>query len=426
MGKVVLLTIFSLALSCERYPDPSHRLLKDYSFGFQTAQGGKYSTGDWVGDSISFRAANNIASEKDTFYVIFELLSGTGLITRQSANTDTNGMVYTRWKLGTESCTQKLRAKTYDMSGNYLTSTDLVEYGFNPDIWNTFDGYPESNITGMAADTVNKVTFIMTNSGLYKQGEKYYIWDQANTGGISSPMTINIDRNGVFYISTYGGQLYKSIDHGNSWNVCTSPYTDQACCVFVNISNDNYIWVFSYNHKTRFSKDSGLTWNDAGDEISLHGYGNFFRLKDGSILYHGSDCCSLYRSFDNALSWTKIETPGLSVKLYVNDKDEIFICTQENGLAFYMSKDYGSTFNKVYSIYAGWNTGNNNNTFTRWHNFYYILIPGSGILKSADLIHYDSFYFNSAIGNLFVDHEGDLIAKDWNSGTVYYLKNPEK
>jgi photosystem II stability/assembly factor-like uncharacterized protein len=310
------------------------------------------------------------------------------------------------------------------LAGNYLTSTDLIEYGFNPDIWNTFAGYPENNIRGMAADTINKITFIVTNSGLYKQGEKYYIWNQVLDAGIGSPLTINIDKNGVFYVSNYAGQLFKSIGHGNSWEACTSPYTDLVYNIYVNISNDNYIWVFAYNHKTRFSKDGGITWVDAGNEISLHGYGDYFRLKDGSILFHGSDCCSLYRSFDNGLTWTKIETPGYSVKLYVNEKDEMFICTQENGLTFYMSNDYGSTFNPVYSVYAGWIPGSN--TFTKWHNYYYILIPGTGILKSADLIHYEAFYYNSSLGNLFIDHNGDMIAKDSNKNTVYYLKNPGK
>jgi hypothetical protein len=416
------LSIFWFAVSCERYPDPSLTFLKDYSFGFQTAQGGKYSSGDWVGDSISFRAVNNKASVKDTFNVVFEVLSGSGTITKQSAKTDSNGMVYTHWRLGSGSCEQKLRAKTYDLSGEYLTSTDLVEYGFNPAAWNTFNGYPENSITGMAADTVNKVTFIVTNSGLYKQGEKYFIWNQVLEAGMGSAMSINIDRNNVFYAGIYGGQISKSIDHGNSWIPCTRPYNDQTYNIYINISNDNYIWVFSYNKKTRFSKDGGVTWNDAGDEISLHGQGDLFRLKDGSVLFHGSDCCSLFRSFDNGLTWTKIETPGYSVKLYVNGEDEIFICTQENGLTFYMSNDYGSTFNKVYSVSAGWIPGMN--TFTKWHNYYYVLIPGTGIMKSADLIHYQSFYYDYSLGNLFIDHNGNMIARDWNINTAYYLKNP--
>jgi len=63
------------------------------------------------------------------------------------------------------------------------------------------------------------------------------------------------------------------------------------------------------------------------------------------------------------------------------------------------------------------------NTFNKWGNFYYVLIPGYGILKSADLINYEDFYRNSNLRNLFIDQNGVMIGKDQDFHTVYYLKN---
>jgi hypothetical protein len=62
------------------------------------------------------------------------------------------------------------------------------------------------------------------------------------------------------------------------------------------------------------------------------------------------------------------------------------------------------------------------NIFNKWGKTYYILIPGYGILKSDDLEHYEIYWINNELDNLFIDHNGVLIAKDWNNNTVYYLK----
>jgi hypothetical protein len=267
----------------------------------------------------------------------------------------------------------------------------------------------------------------MINSNqIYKQGERYYLWEPVNNPALVSPRTINMDRNRVIYVTTWSGELVKSTDHGVSWETCTKPFPDRPYYIYIDVSNDNYVWVFAWDHPTRFSKDGGITWNDAGSDLSSFGYGNIFRLKDGSLLFHGSNCCSLNRSFDNGLTWTKIATPGYSIKLFVDNKDEIFIVTQENGITIYKSTDYCSTFTSVTRVSPEWGTSDNDNIFSKWNNFYYILIPGWGILKSADLTHYEEFWHNSNLRDLFIDHNGVLIAKDWNMNTVYYRKNSHK
>jgi len=420
---VLLIAIFCILFSCDRYPDPSVSLLSNYSFYFQTSPGMKFFAGELVSDSVGFMVVNNVDPNRDTVKVIFEIARGDGNITVQSANTDKNGLTYTGWKLGSGSFEQILRAKTYDLSGKYLTSTDLSEYGFRNDAWDTCSFSPDCNMTGMISDTVNKFTLMINNNQIFRQGERYYLWEPVNDPALVLPRTINMDRNGVIYVTTWSGELVKSNDHGVSWVTCTKPFPDRPYYIYPYVSNDNNVWVFAWDHPTKFSKDSGITWNDAGSDLSSFGYGNVFRLKDGSLLFHGSNCCSLNRSFDDGLTWTKIETPGSSIKLFVNDKDEIFIVTQENGITIYKSKDYCSTFTSVTRVSPEWGTSDNDNIFNKWSNFYYVLIPGWGILKSADLTHYEEFWHNSNLSDLFIDHNGVLIAKDWNMNTVYYRKN---
>jgi hypothetical protein len=124
------------------------------------------------------------------------------------------------------------------------------------------------------------------------------------------------------------------------------------------------------------------------------------------------------------LTWTPITTPGASTKLYVNDQEEIFICNQDGGFAIFKSTDMGATFTRLFGCFPQFGT-TMDNIFNKWDDYYYILVPGYGILKSYDLEHYEVYWLNKELNNLFIDHNGVLIARDWNNKTIYYRKNTE-
>ena len=420
---LILISVFCLIIACNRYPDPSYELLKNYSFQYQNIQGQRFLAGEWVNDSISFMAFNYAGTEREQIKVVFEVIKGGGSVTSSETFTNSYGIAATKWQLGSTSTDQVLRAKSYDMTDKYLTSTDLVAYGFRTGEWDKWSGDPDGQMMGMVADTVNKVTLMVTNNTVFRPGNRYYLWEPLTDPLVANARTINIDRNDIIYVSTWTGELAKSTDHGESWKSCTKPYPDRPYFIYISVSNDNYLWVFDFDHPTKFSGDGGVTWTEAGGGISSIGYGDVFRLKDGSLLIHGSNCCSLNRSFDNGKTWTAVATPGYSIKLYVNDQDEIFIVTQEeSGISIFRSADNAATFNRVHTVYPEWGTSMEN-TFSKWGSLYYVIIPGYGILKSADLVHYEDYYLNSNLRNLFIDHNGVMIGKDMDFHTVYYLKN---
>jgi hypothetical protein len=135
----------------------------------------------------------------------------------------------------------------------------------------------------------------------------------------------------------------------------------------------------------------------------------------------------LYRSFDEGQTWTKIVTLDLPIKLYVDDEDKIFVVTE--AMSLYMSTDYGTTFTIVQELYPSWISSGFCFTFNKWGKFYYICVPGFGILKSTNLSNPDSYseyYKNNNLNNLFIDHNGVLIGKELQGTTVYYRKNSKK
>lgn len=414
----ILTGLFFLIPSCS--PDPSVELLESYSFSFENEQGKRLEPGASI--NVVLTIYNNKEPVPEPFRIVFNVIEGGGSVSQETFFTNDESSVTTTWTLGTNSLDHKLRASVFKRNGDYLTSTDLTAITFRENAWDAVSTDPDGRITGMVADTIAGITLMVTNGNVYKQGSRYFLWEQVVHQVLDSPRTIEMDSNGTIYVSTWSGEVLKSTDHGESWKKCTKPYPDHPYYIYMHVSNDNYIWVFKFDYPTKFSGDGGITWQTAGSDLSSYGFGDVFRLKNGTLLFHGSNCCSLSRSDDNGLTWSHIETPGNSHKLYVNDREEIFICNQESGFTILKSTDMGATYRSLFNCSPQFGT-TMDNIFNRWGSTYYILVPGFGILKSDDLEHYETYWINRELNNLFIDHNGVLIAKDWNNNTVYYRKN---
>jgi len=119
-----------------------------------------------------------------------------------------------------------------------------------------------------------------------------------------------------------------------------------------------------------------------------------------------------------------MEAPELSIKLYVTENDEIIIINQDNGFSIYKSTDMGENYTRVYSTWPEFGTLMDH-IFHKHGDIYYVLVPGYGILKTPDLENFEIYWRNNALNDLFMDHNGVLIARDWEWDKVYYRKNSE-
>jgi len=401
-------------------PDPSMELLESYSFSFENQQGQRYNPGEEI--DVVLQIYNNMEPDQTPFKIVFTVTEGGGSVAQETILTEDATKITTDWTLGPNSLDHKLKAEIFKLNGDYVTSILLTAITLRENEWDAVAEDPDGKIFDLAADTVAGVTLMISGSKLYRQGEKYYMWEKVTHPVLESPRTIEIDSRGTFFVSTWNGELVKSSDHGISWQKCTKPYPDNPYYIFMDVANDDYVWVFKFEYPTVFSADGGVTWQTAGSNLESFGYGDVFRLKRGTLLFHGSNCCSLNRSDDNGLTWTHIETPGGSTKLYVNDQEEIFICNQDGGFAILKSTDMGATFTRLFGCFPQFGTSMDN-IFNKLKDTYYILVPGFGILKSHDLERYEIYWINAELNNLFIDHNGVFIAKDWNNRTIYYRVN---
>lgn len=418
--------ILFTALSCTE--DPAIELLEKYNFYFDNMQGVRLQEGDQIDVALWFTVSVNRSAPVDSVRIVFEPVTGGGAVSGSSVYVTSFNSCSTVWTMGNESFTQILRASAYDLSGKFVTSVDLTAYAFRENKWDEVTNSPETGIMGMAADTVNDVTFMVTFNKLYRQGAMYYIWEEVTDPKFQSPdfpREVEIDRAGIFYVSTSGGNIFRSADHGESWQACTKPWPERSHYLHLHVSNDNRLWIYTTDENVKYSDDGGATWLNAGSDMTRHGVADIFRLGNGSLVMHGLDCCSLMRSDDDGQTWTMISTPDYSQKLYVNDDDEIFICAAVGVTeTIYSSTNLGASFGYVHSVAPSFRTSMDN-IFSKWDDFYYVAIPGYGIMKSADLHEYEPFWINADLVNLFIDHNGVLMVKDFDYHTVYYLKSSE-
>jgi len=416
--------ILFTAVSCTE--DPAVTMLEKYEFYFDNMQGTRLQEGEQIDVDLWFYVQVNELASVDSVRIVFEPVMGGGAVSGSAVYVSSGKSCSTVWTMGNESFTQILRASAYDLSGRFVTHVDLTAYAFRENQWDGLTGSPEVNIGDMVADTVSGVTFITTFNKLYKQGARYYIWEEITDPVFSSPdtpRTIEIDRNGVIYVSTSGGNIIRSLDHGSSWQPCTKPWSDHSHYLQIYVSNDNRLWVSDAEEPIRYSDDKGATWHDAGAGMSEYRLGDIFRLTDGTLIKHGLDCCSLMISHDDGQAWTKLSTPGYSQKLFVNEDDQIFIVSDQGaGEVIYRSDDQGASFKIVHSVGVSYRSSYDN-IFNRWDDFYYMAIPGFGIMKSYDLINFENFWTFSDLRTLFIDHNGVLIVKDIDYETIYYLKS---
>jgi hypothetical protein len=420
-GHTVLILILLLVYSCAK--DPDTEILESWYVSFENETGIRIFPGEDV------RAVIRVTNDRNSFEgvrVRFEIVSGGGGLSSYEDQVDPTGKAETTWTPGNLSLNSTLRAWVLNEQGERILYRDLNVKTFIDDEWNPVTDSPDGRMMDLAADTVAGVTFMVTNSTLFRQGERYYLWEKTEHTFLEQPRTIETDSNGAIYVSTWKGEIVKSSDHGFNWVRCTKPYPEDPYFINMWVSSDNYIWVWKHEYPVKVSKDGGLTWITVPQDLSQYGFGRVYRLENGDLIMHGSNCCSLLISSDDGMSWTHIPTPGHSTRVYVDHLGRIFLLTQENGITFYSLNPGNSQFTRIHSVYPQWGSTWENNHFIRWKNFWYVVVPGSGIYKTDDMIHFQSYWNNSDIRDLFVDHNGVLIAKDWDWNTVYYRRNTEE
>lgn len=411
----VFIVLLSTIISCN-FNDPSVETLASYNFSYfnnnQISVGGEY-----LKDSIFVQVySNTTPNDVGGFTVEFKVIKGGGTVDQQIVKTNKSGKAATRWKLGTDSFTQIVSARVTDPNGNVFPESQITAHGMIYNAWNEIDYSPLNQLSDLASDTINNQSWMISVSKVYKRGSNFLDWQPINEPKLNGAREIEIDKNGVVYIGTWYGELYKSTDHGLSWIKCTNPIPDRPYYFYFWITNDGDLWATQNERGLWHSKDGGTTWlnpvNVSGKNYYMNGA---FRLKNGWLLSLGDPTGQkqfVMKSEDDGKTWTPLTTPNYPYSLFVTENDEIIVFTQSNA-GIYKSTDLGKSYKMVFSGSVSFNTGSMQSYVHQFGAFYYMAIPGFGVLKTLNFETFETFFSEPNINGLYIDHTGSVVAMGW-------------
>lgn len=419
----MVMAMLTIGTSCADFPDPSSTVVESYSFT-HSGQDQKGYVGEYLADSLVVNVYDQVMHAfAPEMIVSFEVKSGGGEVDPAAVTTNLNGNALTRWRLGNAATEQTLLANIFTPDGNLLGSMLFRATGFTRNGWSMVTYQPDISLSDMVADTLANLTLAIGYGGLYQQGERFFDWNQLTNGPAGMLHRILAGSDGALYIATWDGRLHKSINHGLIWTELTKPWPDYDQYFQFQITGNDYLWVTAPGRGLRCSRDGGLTWQtDTQGLPTGEMLGDVFRLTDGTLFFHSMNS-NLSKSTDDGHTWTRINAPPHSLKLYVTDQDELILFNQVNGLSIHKSTDGGANFVLKKSVSPMYFTVMEH-TVHRMDNEYYLLIPGYGILRTTRFEQFTTFWLNNEANDMLVDAGGNFLVRSVNYQQVYYLDNP--
>lgn len=424
----VLGFIIFAGVSCSSQ-DPSFTNIESYNF-YHWGDNQTGIAGQYLRDSIVVGYTGSILNKDSDNYSIpkgvrvhFEVISGNGTIEKPDQEIPVSGFASTKWKTGTSTTDQHVTATVYSATGKLLTRINFTAYAFQPGRWDVISYLTNGSLRDMVRDTIHHRTFMIVGDKLYTEGDEYFQWNIVKNFEDHSCHSIEIDNNGIIYIGCWDGKLYKTNDLASTFTECAKPIPEYAGYFELILTNDNKIWVTRWNYPLRFSNDGGQTWKitESGLKSSSQSL-DVVRYSTGDYVTMSNDMKTMSKSSDG-IHWLPINNiPIYTSKIFITDTDELIAINQESGISIYKSVNEGQTFNRLYSISIPYGAWPMTGTFSKINGYYYVCIPGAGILKTTNFDTFEFIYSNAYIRGLMIDHSGVFFATASDFKTVYCYK----
>ena len=422
-----ILVLFSMLTltSCIHTSDPSVITLEEYRFSkegdLQRAVAGNYLTHPVAVVHDFYR--NGIEDEMNPVKVYFEVVSGGGTVDDSYLVLYPSEKVETHWQLGSEQTLQSMKARVYDGDDNFLNELTFQALAFQSGRWDPVSIEPDASVLDLASDTIRKATFMVANGKLFRQGDVYFGWQEIVDANLWGVYSVEIDSQGILYVGVWSGDVFKSQDGGTSFSQVTKPIPGYQGHFELYITADDKVWVSRWGYPLRHSADGGQSWIEAQSGIENNPQVNeVFSLSNGHFLTLSDADRTLYRSTDDGVNWEAINTPEGAAKIYVTPEDDIIVLTQRNGLSLYQSSDEGQTYEGKYAMEVDYYSSPMGTVFHKYGSDYYICMTGGGIVKTSNFETFNLFWDNTDVRELWMDHNGVMLATQLNLGTVFYYR----
>jgi hypothetical protein len=406
--------------SCEKYPENGYEILESVNFDVignnQTAEGGQYLDTE-IGVQINLQSL--IPSSDKKFHLELLVTAGGGRVDETVIEANSNGKMITKWKLGSDSNTQIIKAKILNAENRLYSEFTIHATAFFQNDWNTITTGYLTQIQDMAFDTLHRRSIMLSGRDLYDRGENFNNWEIINNGWRPILLNLEVNSKGHLYGTAANGNLYLSANWGQTWEFVNKPIPENNSSVHLTITPDDNIWIYKYELGMYCSIDGGLTWTkDSTGLTYIEELGRVYKFNENSHLVLESND-SISQTFDNGISWKTINTPKYPKNFFITDRNEIIVHSQGDNFTLEKSTDYGLSYRIILSVSYDrtWSWS----TFQHFADKYYVIAPGGGIYQTKDFEEFEKLISVDKQHELFIDHTGTIYA----CGNIYANADPD-
>ena len=182
-----------------------------------------------------------------------------------------------------------------DEAAIYLASNNdgiLYSYNYGNGWFNSL--YGKGNVNDLVIDPYNKcIVYAALHNIIYKTNDCSRSWEaiyfETGENQFITSLNINYNNNNIIYAGTSDGNLLKSIDNGNSWNVIKR-FGDNIKKILVqNINDKDIIYISTQSEGIYKSYNNDTEWSNLMDlpvkivEFSSDESYNFGEVKNSKI-----------------------------------------------------------------------------------------------------------------------------------------------
>ncbi len=230
------------------------------------------------------------------------------------------------------------------------------------------DLYP---VNPIVVDTEGEVYVVLESAGLFKSTDKGNTWISLGLNS-STLRCVAIDPMHYVYAGNDNG-LYRSIDHGKSWEKYSKGIAGGASLIVIDtVNTDIYASIGGRLYR---ANDYSNNWNDCGL------WSNSFVISKNGVLFNARNWDGCYYSKDKGVTWTKIygipSNEG-RFRFYLADNGNLILTATYNHLVFISTNNGDIWIETTFSKYHYWDITQHPN------GDLYIATSTAGVLKSND------------------------------------------
>jgi photosystem II stability/assembly factor-like uncharacterized protein len=132
-------------------------------------------------------------------------------------------------------------------------------------------------------------------------------WEHLNFVNGGNSEVITRDSSGYLFIAANSGQIYRSSDNGNSWQLFTNDFPNTGINCFISTMNGTYAGTYPGIYKTT---NHGINWLACNNGLPNNPDIQCFALKDNFIFAGALGGTYIFRSSNNGSSWDTLRFNG--------------------------------------------------------------------------------------------------------------------